>query len=64
MRQPTAAQQRSLYFYCHYLTEVLRQPIHMMRIDERTGNLFVLAGIEESIEFQIRPDGSLEDEYD
>lgn len=29
------------------------QPIHMVRIDEQTGNLFILAGTEESIELEI-----------
>jgi hypothetical protein len=34
-------------------------PIHMVRIDERTGNLFILAGLEENIEFEITPQGDL-----
>jgi hypothetical protein len=35
------------------------QPIHVVRLDERTGNLFILAGHEESIEVEIKPDGEL-----
>ena len=59
MREPTAAQLRSLYRHCYQLTEIFRQPIHMIRIDERTGNLFILAGGEESIELEIDPVGEL-----
>ena len=59
MKQPTEAQLRSLYRQCHWLTNVTFQPIHIVRLDERTGNLFILAGHEESIELQIKPDGEL-----
>lgn len=59
MREPTAAQLRSLYRYCYQLTEIFQQLIHMVRIDERTGNLFILAGGEESIELEIDPEGEL-----
>jgi len=31
----------------------------MIRIDERTGNLFILAGGDESIELEIDPEGEL-----
>jgi hypothetical protein len=31
----------------------------MVRIDEQTGNLFILAGREESIELEIDPEGEL-----
>jgi hypothetical protein len=59
MRQLTEAQLRSLYRQCHWLTNVVFQPIHVVRLDERTGNLFILAGREESIEVEIKPDGEL-----
>lgn len=59
MREPTEAQMRSLYRQCYQLTELFLQPIHMVRLDERTGNLFILAGIEESIELEIDPQGEL-----
>jgi hypothetical protein len=36
------------------------QPIHIVRLDERTINLFILAGQHEEIELEIRPDGSIE----
>lgn len=59
MIEPTEAQLRSLYRQCHWLSNVLFQPIHVVRLDERTRNLFILAGLEESIELQIRPNGEL-----
>lgn len=31
----------------------------VIRLDERTGNLFILAGREETIEFEINPKGRL-----
>jgi len=62
MPEPTIAQMRSLYRQCHWLTNVVFQPIHVIRLDERTGNLFILAGIEETIEFEIDPQGRLADD--
>jgi hypothetical protein len=59
MPEPTIAQMKSLYRQCHWLTNVVFQPVHVVRLDERTGNLFILAGHEESIELQIRADGEL-----
>ena len=52
-------QLRSLYRYNYQLTELFLQPIYMVRIDERTGNLFILAGKEESIELEIDLEGQL-----
>lgn len=60
MREPTAAQLKSLYRVCYLLTNVMFQPIHIVRIDERTLNLFILAGQSEEIEFEIQPDGGIE----
>jgi len=59
MREPTPRQVRSLYRQCYWLTNVAFQPIHIVRLDERTGNLFILAGREETIEFEIDPEGRL-----
>ncbi|MGK7872499.1 MAG: hypothetical protein AB4426_04075 [Xenococcaceae cyanobacterium] len=58
-RKPTEAQLRTLYRQCHLLTNVVFQPIHIIRLDERTGNLFVLAGHEETIEFEINLNGEV-----
>ena len=60
MRKPTAAQLESLYRLCHLLTNLMFQPIHIVRLDERTLNLFILAGRNEEIEFEVRLDGSFE----
>jgi hypothetical protein len=59
MKQPTKAQLWSLYAQSYWLTNVVFQPIHIVRMDDRTGNLFILAGIEESIECEIDPNGEL-----
>ncbi len=60
MIEPTAAQLRKLYELCYTLANVMFQPIHIIRLDERTGNLFILAGREETIEFEVNPDGFIE----
>ncbi|AFZ25667.1 hypothetical protein Cylst_3528 [Cylindrospermum stagnale PCC 7417] len=60
MKEPTAAQLQSLYRYCHLLTNVMFQPIYIVRLDERTLNLFILAGQNKEIEIEIQPDGSIE----
>lgn len=59
MKEPTEAQLKSLYRQSQWLTNVAFVPIYIVRLDERTGNLFILAGSEESIELQIKPDGEL-----
>ena len=59
MKQPTKAQLWSLYAQSYWLTNVVFQPIHIVRMDDRTGNLFILAGSEESIECEIDPNGNL-----
>lgn len=59
MTTPTPAQLRKLYVVCHQLTNLVFQPIHIVRLDERTGNLFILAGRQEEIELEILPDGDL-----
>ncbi len=60
MREPTAAQLRTLYRLCYLLTNVMLQPVHIVRLDERTLNIFILAGHNEEIEMEIRPEGSME----
>jgi hypothetical protein len=59
MKEPTDPQIRSLYYLCHTLTNTMFQPIHIIRLDERTDNLYILAGKEESIEFEIDLTGEL-----
>jgi hypothetical protein len=60
MREPTTEELRSLYRLCHLLTNVMFHPIHIVRLDERTLNLFILAGQNEEIEFEIQPNRSIE----
>ncbi len=62
MNQPTEAQLKKLYRLCYVLNNVMFQPIHVVRLDERTGNLFILAGREETIEFEVDSKGELVDE--
>ncbi len=38
------------------------QPIHLICVDNRTRNVYVLAGYDEEIEFQILPIGEFADE--
>ncbi|MEM9215273.1 MAG: hypothetical protein AAGD25_13100 [Cyanobacteria bacterium P01_F01_bin.150] len=59
---PTAAQLDSLYRIGYQLTFVMLQPIHLICLDGRTQNVYVLAGYEEELEFQILPNGELSDE--
>lgn len=58
--QPTPEQLQCLYRLCHQLTNVMFQPIHIVRLDERSLNLFILAGQNEGIELEITSDGSIE----
>ncbi|WP_107668696.1 hypothetical protein [Cyanothece sp. BG0011] len=59
---PTAKQLESLYRICYQLTYTMLQPIHLICIDNRTGNVYILAGYDEEIEFQITPNGEFADE--
>jgi hypothetical protein len=61
---PTAKQLESLYSICYQLTYVMLQPIHLICVDNRTHNLYILAGYDEEIEFQIVPNGEFVDEPD
>ncbi|WP_442939744.1 DUF6888 family protein [Nostoc sp.] len=59
---PTAAQVASLYNISYQLTYIMLQPIYLICIDNRTRNVYILAGYDEEIEFQILPNGELSDE--
>jgi len=61
---PTVTQLESLYRVSYQLTYSLFQPIHLICLDERTQNVYVLAGNHEELEFQILPNGALSDEPD
>ena len=62
MNQPTEAQLKKLYRLGYVLSNVMFQPIHIIRLDERTGNLFILAGPDATIEFEVDSEGELVDE--
>lgn len=62
-RQPTDIQVQGLYRLCYRLTNVIYPgwpytSIELVRLDERTGNLYVLAG--ENLDFEIRATGGYE----
>lgn len=61
---PTAEQLASLYRISYQLMFTMLQPIHLIRIDVRTRNVYVLAGYDEELEFQILPNGELSHEPD
>ncbi|MEH1859172.1 MAG: hypothetical protein V7L21_14495 [Nostoc sp.] len=61
--KPTSEQTQGLYRLCYRLTNViypgwLYTNIELVRVDERTGNLYVLAG--ENLDFEIKPTGGYE----
>ncbi|AFZ29327.1 hypothetical protein Glo7428_0740 [Gloeocapsa sp. PCC 7428] len=59
---PTAAQLESLYRVSYQLTYIMLQPIYLICVDNRTRNIYILAGYNEELEFQILPTGELFDE--
>ncbi len=59
---PTAEQLETLYRVGYQLTYTMLQPIHLICVDDRTRNVYVLAGYDEEIEFQILPNGEFADE--
>jgi len=61
-KMPTAAQLESLYRIAYQLTYVMLQPIHLICVDNRTRNVYLLAGYSEELEFQILPNGEFADE--
>ncbi|MBD1895584.1 hypothetical protein [Coleofasciculus sp. FACHB-129] len=56
---PTDAQLEGLYRVSYYLTYLMFQPIYLICIDRRSGNLFILAGHHEELEIEITPDGEV-----
>lgn len=65
MTEWKSQQKHSYGSYTSFATRwksVMFQPIHIIRLDERTGNLFILAGREETIEFEVDNKGELVDE--
>jgi hypothetical protein len=52
---PTLAQLESSYRVCYQLTYFMLQPVHLICIDNRTRNLYILGGNTEELEFQIAP---------
>ncbi|WP_179228446.1 DUF6888 family protein [Leptolyngbya ohadii] len=56
---PTVAQLGCLYRISYCLTYLLFQPILLVCIDGRTQNLYILAGQNEEIEFEVTPDGEV-----
>jgi hypothetical protein len=56
---PTDAQLRGLYRLSYWLTYIMLQPVYLVCIDDRTNNLYVLAGNTENLEFQITPNGEV-----
>jgi hypothetical protein len=59
---PTAEQLKSLYRIGYQLTYLMLQPIHLICVDIRTRNVYILAGYDEELEFQILPNGDFADE--
>jgi hypothetical protein len=59
---PTVAQLKSLYRVSYQLTYIMIQPIHLICVDNRTRNIYILAGYDEELEFQILPNGEFADE--
>ncbi len=59
MNEPILKQLKSLYLLSYTLTNVMFQPIHIIRLDERNNNLFILAGHQENIEIVISPEGEV-----
>lgn len=59
---PTVAQLESLYRVSYQLTYLMLQPIHLVCVDARTRNVYILAGYDEELEFQILLNGEFADE--
>jgi hypothetical protein len=61
--EPNNEQAQGLYRLCYRLTNVIYpgwkyRAIELVRIDERTGNLYVLVG--DDFDFEIQPTGGYE----
>ena len=59
MNEITLKQLKSLYLLSYTLTNVMFQPIHIIRLNERNNNLFILAEHQENIEIVISPKGEV-----
>ncbi|MCY7285573.1 MAG: hypothetical protein LH679_19500 [Cyanobacteria bacterium CAN_BIN43] len=59
---PTLSQLQSLYRVGYQLTYIMFQPIHLICTDSRTHNVYILAGYDEELEFQILPNGEFASE--
>lgn len=59
---PTTKQLEKLYVIVNFLTFKGYQPITIVCIDPRTQNIFILAGTNDEIEIEIKPDGGLKDD--
>ncbi len=59
---PTAKQLESLYRVGYQITYLMFQPIHLICVDVRTRNVYILAGDNEELEFQILASGDFADE--
>jgi hypothetical protein len=59
---PSDKQLETLYRVSYQLTYNMLQPIHLICVDNRTRNVYILAGYDEEIEFQILPNGEFADE--
>jgi hypothetical protein len=59
---PTVAQLESLYRVSYQLTYIMFQPVYLICTDNRTRNVYILAGYDEELEFQILSNGEFADE--
>ena len=48
-----------LYRVSYQLTYLLFQPIHLIGVDRRTENVYIIAGNREELELQIVPSGEV-----
>ena len=55
----TEEQLKCLYTITCQLTFVMLQPIQLVYLDQRTLNLYILAGDREDIEFEVTIDGEV-----
>ncbi len=56
---PTIEQLEVLYRISYQLTVEMSQPIYLVWVDERTRNLYLLAGYNYEIELEVTPSGDL-----
>ncbi|MGF1496106.1 MAG: hypothetical protein ACFB8W_04685 [Elainellaceae cyanobacterium] len=57
--EPTLQQAQALYRACYWITERLQVAITIVRIDERTRDLYIQFGPENYRFFLITPDGTI-----